>query len=419
MEEQQERQEIQNHDQIKKKFIREQLRPQRRKMAMRLMHKGILVLCAAILFGGISALSFYIMRIYFPWEDLDENVIAVPARATAGQPVEEKTVSDEIDSDTLAFLESFNKVSAQLARVGAYANSAVVKLDIFDTSMSQDHSDAMQHCGILFHEGAKSYFILTEYAMVQVANGNVPVTAGFYYGKTAEAKLCGFSEKLDLAVFSVDKSQFTQKEQQDIVIAELGDDSALALGSAALVVGKPNGRFYSVNTGLITNNTIPVSIQDQELQMYTMNLAYQENRIGFVLNIQGQLVGMLTAKHTMETGEMDTAFVGLSDLAADLNGMIRGKEIPYLGIYGIGGGSGAAQRPQGIYVQQVEPRSPAYQGKLRVADRITEVDGHAMQKMEDLHAYLAECQSGQEITVTIYRQGDSQSMKKRLKITVK
>lgn len=415
-----EQQEIQNHDQIKRKFIREQLRPQRRKMAVRLMHKGILVLCAAVLFGGISALSFYIMRFYFPWEDLDENVIAVPARITTSQSVEERTVSDEIDADTLASLESFDKVSAQLAKVGAYANAAVVKLDINAASLSRDHTDAMQHCGILFHESARSYFILTEYAVVQLADGDVPVTAGFYYGKTAEAKVSGFSEKLDLAVVSVDKSQFTQKEQQDMVMAELGDDSALTLGSAALVVGKPNGRFYSVSTGLITNNTIAVSIQDQKLQMYTMNLAYQENRVGFVLNIQGQLVGMLTAKHTAETGEIDTAFVGLSDLAADLNGMIRGKEMPYLGIYGIGGSGGneAAQLPQGIYVQQVEPRSPAYRGKLRVADMITDVDGHAMQTMEDLHAYLAECQPGQEITVTIYRQGNSQSIKKELKITL-
>ena len=97
MEEQQDKQDIQNHDQIKKQFIREQLKPQRHKTAMRLIRKGILVLCAAVLFGGISALSFYIMRIYFPWEELDENVVVAPARTTTSQPVDERTVSKEID----------------------------------------------------------------------------------------------------------------------------------------------------------------------------------------------------------------------------------------------------------------------------------------------------------------------------------
>lgn len=422
MDEQQEKQEIQNHDQIKKRFIREQLRPQRRKTAMNLMRKGILVLCAAVLFGGISALSFYIMRVYFPWDELDENVIAVPARATATQPVQDKTISDGIDPATLASLENFEKVSAQLAEVGAYANAAVVRLEIYDLTMDRDHSDAMKRCGILFHESTKSYFILTEYSMAQTAEkATVPVTAEFYHGKTATAKVTGFSEKLDLAVFCVDKSQFTQKEQQNMVIAELGDASNLTLGSAALVVGKPNGRFYSVSTGLITNSTLPVSIQDQELQLYTMNLAYQKSRVGFVLNIQGQLVGMLTAKYTTETGEIDTAFISLSDLATDLNHMIRGRKIPYLGIDGlsVSGTDIETVGGSGIYVLQVESRSPAYQGKLRVADLITEIDGHGMQTMKDLHEYLAECQSGQEITVCVYRRDDAQNIKKKLKITLK
>lgn len=437
MEEQQDKQEMQNHDQMKKKFIREQLKPQRRKTLIRLMRKGFLVLCAAVLFGGISALSFYIMRIYFPWEELDEDVVAVPARVTSSQSVDERTVSEEIDPDLLTSLEGFEKLSAQLAQVGAYANGAVVRLDIYDTSMSRDHRDAMKYCGILFHETAKSYYILTEYAVAQMARGSdVPVTAEFYRVKSAEAKVCGFSEKLNLAIFSVDKSQFNQKEQENIIIAELGDDANLKLGSAVLAVGKPNGRFYSVNSGLITNDAIPVSVQDQELQMYTMDLAYQENRIGFVLNIQGQLVGMLTSKYKEDTGEIDTAFFSLSSLAADLNQMIRGQEAPYLGIYGISvsgvtrGTIGdfetdvsavdmEASGISGIYLEQVEPRSPAYQGGMRVADVITEVEGQTIQNMKELHEYLSNCQSGQEITIIVYRQGDSKRIEKKLNITLK
>lgn len=437
MKEQQDKQEMQNHDQMKKKFIREQLKPQRRKTVIRLMRKGFLVLCAAVLFGGISALSFYIMRIYFPWEELDEDVVAVPARVTSSQSVEERTVSEEIDPDLLASLEGFEKLSAQLAQVGAYANGAVVRLDIYDTSMSRDHRDAMKYCGILFHETAKSYYILTEYAVAQTARGSdVPVTAEFYCVKSAEAKVCGFSEKVNLAIFSVDKSQFSQKEQENIIIAELGDDSSLKLGSAVLAVGKPNGRFYSVNSGLITNDAISVPVLDQELQMYTINLAYQENRNGFVLNIQGQLVGMLTSKYKEETGEIDTAFFSLSSLASDLNQMIRGREVPYLGIYG-SSVSGVTQGTlgnfetnfsavdmetsgiSGIYIEQVEPRSPAYQGGMRVADVITDVNGQAVQTMEELHKYLSACQSGQEVTLIVCRQGDSQSIEKKLKITLK
>lgn len=436
MEEQQDKQDIQNHDQIKKQFIREQLKPQRHKTAMRLIRKGILVLCAAVLFGGISALSFYIMRIYFPWEELDENVVVAPARTTTSQPVDERTVSEEIDPNLLTSLEGFEQLSAQLAQVGAYANAAIVKLDIYDMSMSRDHRDALKHCGILFHETSKSYYILTEYAMAQGAEGvDVPVTAEFYHGQSVETKLCGSSEKLDLAIFSVDKSQFSQKEQEDIVTAELGDDSGLKLGSAVLAVGKPNGKFYSVNTGLITNTAVPVLAQDRAMRMFTINLAYQKNRTGFVLNIQGQLVGVLTTKYKEDTGEIDTAFFGISSLETDINQMIRGKEVPYLGIYGsdvggisdgklysggnVSGADSETSGISGIFIEQIESRSPAYQGGMRVADVITEVDGQPMQTMEKLHEYLTSCKSGQEIAIVINRQGDSQSISKKLKVTLK
>lgn len=425
MEEQKEEQEIRDHNQMKKRFIREQIKPQRRKNVIRLLHYSILVLCAAVLFGGISALSFTVMQMYFPWQDLDENVVAVPARPTASQLMDVQTVADGVDQETLSNLENFDKVSSHLAKIGGRANEAIVQLDKSDTTFSsvfaaRDVSGSMPYCGILFHESEKSYFILTEYSLADYAD-SLSVAVKFIFGKTVTAKVSGANERLGLAVVCVEKSQLTKQEQAEMVIAELGDYSTLSLGRAALVVGKPNGRIYSVSTGLITSEIIPVPVLDHEIQLFTMDLSYQKDRRGFVLNTQGQLVGILSAKHTKETGEIDTAFFSLSDLTEDLNRMIQGRETPHLGIYGI------RVRQEdfktlgipGIYIQEIALKSPAYDGKLRVADVITEVDGQAVQSMDELHRYLADCQSGQEITVTVYRLDDSQSKKKKLKVTVR
>lgn len=424
MEERKEKQEISDPNQIKKNFIREQIKPQRRKNIIRLLHRGILVLCAAVLFGGISALSFMVMRIYFPWQDLDENVSAVPVRPTASQSLEVETISDGVDQATLSRLEDFDIISGHLAKVGERANEAVVGLKRSDMTLSgvfsaRDTVDAMPYCGILFHESTKSYFILTEYAMAEAAD-SLDVAVKFFHGKTVTAKVSGSNERLDLAVIRVDKSQLTEQEQEDIVIAELGEYSTLSLGRIALAVGKPNGQLYSVSSGLMTSQVIPVPVLDHEIQLYTMNLSYQKDRKGFVLNTKGQLVGMLSAQHTKETGEIDTAFFSLSDLTEDLNRMIQGVSIPHLGIYGV-------HVPQedvrtlgkGIYIQGIEPKSPAYEGKLRVADVITEMDGQAVQTMDELHRYLAGCQSGQEVAVTVYRLDNSQNKKKKLKITIR
>lgn len=425
MEEQKEEQEIRDHNQMKKRFIREQIRPQRRKNVIRLLHRGGLVLCAAVLFGGISALSFTVMQVYFPWQDLDENVAAVPVRPTASQFMDIQTVSDGVDQETLSNLEDFDKVSSHLAEIGGHANEAIVQLDKSDTTFSsvfaaRDISGSLPYCGILFHESEKSYFILTEYALADYAD-SLPVAVKFMFGKTVTAKVSGVNERLGLAVVCVEKSQLSKQEQAKIIIAELGDYSTLSLGRAGVVVGKPNGRIYSVSIGLITSEVIPVPVLDHEIQLYTMDLSYQKDRKGFVLNTQGQLVGMLSSKHTEETGEIDMAFFSLSDLTEDLNRMIQGRETPHLGIYGIH----VRQEDfktlgiPGIYIQEIASKSPAYDGKLRVADVITEVDGQAVQSMDELHRYLADCQFGQEITITVYRQDDSQNKKKKLKVTLR
>lgn len=416
-------QELKAHGKVKKQFIREQLRPQRRKNIMRILKKITLVLCAAVLFGGISALSFYIMRIYFPWEDLDESVAVVtPNRMANSSEIEERTVADEIEETTLASLEGFDKVSRQLAEIGEYTNEAVVGIQsgsVSSNGESGDTNTAQEFCGILFHETTHDYYILAEYAAART-KGSVEVT--FCHGKVVQGKLAGRNDTLDLAVFCVNKADFTKAERKKIVIAKLGDVSSLALGSYVLAVGKPNGNLYSVNIGIITDCSLKLPVPDQTLRLYSMNIPYQTGRAGFVVNIQGQLLGMITTRHIPVTGEIDTGFLGLSDLAEDINGLLKGETSPYMGIYGTDVTASQAEELKlvtGIYIDTVEARSPAYQGGMRVADVITAVDGHALQTMKQLHEYLVSCQPGQEIAVTIYRQSNGNHVKRHLKITLK
>lgn len=415
-------QEKKDHDKVKRQFIREQLKPQRRKNMIRVMQKIVLVLCAAVLFGGISALSFYIMRIYFPWEDLDENVeVAALNRVAASPEAEERTVTDEIGQDSLTTLEDYDQVSRALAEVGEQANAAIVGLGhqeesasgVFDQTMS-----SQEYCGILFHETTHYYYILTEYAAAQSAD-SVMVT--FHSGKVVSGNLTGRSNTLDLAVYCVRKADFTKEEQREIVISELGDASALALGSYVLAVGQPNGNLYSVGTGMITDQIPKVPILDQTLQLYSVSIPYQAERAGFVINIQGQLIGMITTKHIPVTGEIDTGFIALSGLAADINLLLKGENAPYMGIQGTDVSPDQAETLKlvsGIYLDTVESGSPAYQGGMRVADVITALDGQTVQTMEQLHEYMVKCESGQEITATIYRQCNAENVKKQLKVTL-
>lgn len=415
------------HEKKKRQFIREQLRPQRRKTILRFLNRIVMVFGAAVLFGGIAALAFYVMQIYFPWQDLDEGIeVITSSRPSAGANIVSKTIADEIDETVLNSLDNYEKISRQLSAVGENANAAIVGLgntdaDALNNSAQEREASAghPQYCGILFHENVQYYYILTEYA---AARKSEKIKVGFYNGKITEGTLAGRDSGLDLAVFRVDKSAFSTEEKKNMVIAELADTSSLSLGTYVLAVGKPNGNLFSVCSATLTEHSITVPITDRELVLFTAGIPYQQGRSGFVLNIHGQLLGMLTTSYSNITGEVDTAFVSFSDMAADINLLLQGKTLPYLGVTGNNINTEEAKSlgiVEGIYVDSVDSGSPAYVGKIRVADIITEADGKQLRSVQELHDLLAGKQEGDAINITVYRQVNGDNQKMTLKTILK
>lgn len=414
------------HEKKKQQFIREQLRPQRKKLVLHFLQRAAMVFGAAVLFGGIAALSFYIMQIYFPWQDLDDGIDVIASnRPSADTGIVSKTISDELDENILDSLDSYEEISRQLSAIGEHANAAVVGLgntdeDVQNSAKAREVSNSHQrYCGILFHENAQHYYILAEYA---ASRREKNIRIGFLDGKITKGTLVGQDSSLNLAVFRVDKSDFSAEEQGRIVIAALADTSSLSLGTYVLAVGKPNGNLFSVHSATLTEKPITVPITDRELVLFTTSIPYQVGRSGFVLNVHGQLLGMLTTSYSNITGEVDSAFVSFSGLTLDINLLLQGKTLPYLGVTGNNINKEKAKSlgiMEGIYVDSVDASSPAYHGKMRVADIITEVDGQQVHSVQELHGVLAKKQEGDAIGVTVYRQVNGNNQKMKLKATLK
>lgn len=415
------------HEKQKRQFIREQLRPQRRKTILRFLSRVVMVFGAAVLFGGIAALSFYIMQIYFPWQGLDDSIeVLTSSRPSANATAVSKTISDEIDESILNSLDNYENISRQLSAVGENANAAIVGLGNTDADALNNSAQAREasqghqkYCGILFHENAQYYYILTEYASARNAED---IRIGFFNGKITKGTLVGQDSALNLAVFRVDKSAFSAEEQREIVIAAIADTSSLSLGTYVLAVGKPNGNLFSVHSATLTEHPITVPVTDRELLLFTTSIPYQAGRSGFVLNVHGQLLGMLMTSYSNITGEVDTAFVSFSGLVSDINLLLQGKTLPYLGVTGNNINEEEAKSlgiMKGIYVDSVDSGSPAYAGQMRVADIITEVDGQQVYSVQELHDLLAKKQEGNAVDITVYRQVNGDNQKMKLKIILK
>jgi len=61
---------------------------------------------------------------------------------------------------------------------------------------------------------------------------------------------------------------------------------------------------------------------------------------------------------------------------------------------------------RGVLVQEVQPESPADRARLAIDDVITALDGDDVENVEQLRALLQEHQAGDEVTLSILRDGE-------------
>ena len=82
---------------------------------------------------------------------------------------------------------------------------------------------------------------------------------------------------------------------------------------------------------------------------------------------------------------------------------------PYIGISGSSLTEALSERynyPAGVYVESVEEGGPAEEAGLEVGDVITEVDGQAVESVEEINTIKNTYSIGDTISLTVYRNND-------------
>ena len=89
---------------------------------------------------------------------------------------------------------------------------------------------------------------------------------------------------------------------------------------------------------------------------------------------------------------------------ADSGGFQSG---PHLGLT-------VSQKADGLYVSDVEKKSPASKAGFRVDDRVLEFEGQPVQSAADFYGIKARCPPGKRVTILIRRQGRIRQIKVKL-----
>lgn len=228
------------------------------------------------------------------------------------------------------------------------------------------------------------------------------------------AQVVGRDPKTDLAVLKIDAT--------GLPAAELGNSDDVKVGELAVAIGNPGGLEYmgSVTAGVISGLNRTVTTEDGKNLTYIQTDAAINpgNSGGALVNSQGQVIGINTVK-VVAQGFEGLGFAIPMNLAKQItDNLIEFKFVkgrPYIGIsidprfteeiakrYDV---------PMGLLVAEVSPLSGAYKAGIQRNDIITKFDDQPVKEFNDLEEIKNKHKPGDEVTVEVYRDGETLKLK--------
>lgn len=242
----------------------------------------------------------------------------------------------------------------------------------------------------------------------------------FSDGKKASASVKGGDSDNDVAVVAVKLSDMGEDTLSRISIANIGDSDNVKVGQGVVAIGNALGYGQSVTVGYISalNREVKTEGGTSRNLLQTDAAINPGNSGGALLNMQGQVIGINSAKYS------DTAVEGMGyaipistvkDLIKELSSketrtVVAQENQGYLGIQGKDIDEEMAKAydmPQGIYVYKVVEGGAAASSDLKAKDIITKFDGQSVRSMEELKNMLTYYESGRKVDLTVQRLDDS------------
>ncbi|MBP3728816.1 MAG: PDZ domain-containing protein, partial [Lachnospiraceae bacterium] len=176
-----------------------------------------------------------------------------------------------------------------------------------------------------------------------------------------------------------------------------------------VAMGAPvGGIIHSFISGILTFIEHNYAFPDSSCSLLHTNLVGSENARGFLISLEGSLIGWIEPKYM--TGGTLTA-VGISDLLAYIESISNGSQGCYLGIEGITLSNDQKTllnlEASGIYITRSLMNSPAQRAGLQTGDILTRVAGTDIHSLDELRTVLLSFTAEQTISVTVLRKGKS------------
>lgn len=396
----------------KNEFVREQIKDKPKSKKRLCAKLGVSVLCG-IAFALAACIVVLIMlpilqKRLQPGEEetarSSENLTETQETQAPAPSEETQTIIEVAREMTIA---DYQRLQNELYAIGTKANKSIVSItsvvsgtDWFDNSYEREGLGS----GAIIGETDTAYLILTERKVINDAS---KISVTFTDDAVAPANLIRYDGNTGIAVLSVEKENLEEATKNSIAVIEMGSSNMVHKGMIVIALGSPLGTNYSILTGNITSTNNEISTWDSNYSLLTTDIAAYKNGSGILINVDGELVGVVMQDYSASSANTLTA-VAVSELKPLIEVLFEDRSIPYLGLHistVTDKIADAYDLPKGVYIKEVAMDSPAMNAGLQSGDVIVQIAGEDVVTSGAYSSAVRALVPGEEYAVAIMRQG--------------
>lgn len=370
--------------------------------------KMIKVVAIALVFGLVAGAAF--QGSYYVIGKLTGNE-KVSADATETSASKKGEISGTAVSTATTISDVSEIVDNVMPSIVAVTNISYSEYRNFFGG-TQTYESESAGSGIIISQDDDNLYIATNN---HVVSGAESLTITFCDEQAVPATVKGTDASVDLAVVAVSFKDVDDSTKEKIKVATIGDSSKLTVGESAVVIGNALGYGQSVTTGVISALEREVQLQDESGKTIKNKLLQTDaavnpgNSGGALLNMKGEVVGIVSAKYSDTSVEGMGYAIPISSAQSIIEGLITRQEVSeedasYFGIAGVdvtSDVSGQYDIPSGVYVTKVASNSGAGKAGIKKGDVITKFDGKEISSMEEISDMMQYMAAGTKVKVTV------------------
>ena len=235
-----------------------------------------------------------------------------------------------------------------------------------------------------------------------VVEGATSLSVKLADGTQLDATLVGRDPSQDVAVVKIDPAKAP-------AIATLGDSNTVKLGQPVVAIGSPETLANTVTAGIVSGTNRQIDTYAGLIQ--TDTAINPGNSGGPLVNAQGQVIGLNTLGLASQGDQglnfaipINTAKQVAQSVMSKGNGVVVNSRA-FLGV-----SVDALSTTKGASVSKVETGTPAEQAGVQAGDVITAVNGTTLNSTTTLGSILSTLKSGDTVTLTVDRNGSTQTL---------